>query len=144
MNQPFYDIIVDDYADNAHLCARMYQNGQCSVRLKKGDDVIHEDKDRQLIEAFIQRAHEKLTGGKVPQYKIAFDYKNHRLHFNVKKGGVISQSISRRIPNRAGVVFDSKDDIFYGEGNDIMDKFRSMQDCAMGFVALVNYKKSVR
>ena len=139
--QGFYDLIVDNYADDSHLVARRFQDGTCSIRIKKGNNIVHNDTDRSYINAFINRASESLSNeGK--QFKISFDYKNHRLHFNIRKGGVVTSSESRRVLKANGsteISFSRKDEIFYAEGENIMEKFKEMVDCAMGYIQIINY-----
>jgi hypothetical protein len=146
-NQGFYNIIIDDYVDDAHLCARMYQDKTCTINLKKGSKLIDKSNDPEIIKAFINRANEKLKGSDTNHFKVSFDYRNNRLHFNVRKGGVITSSMSRRTlkaDGRTEIIFDSKNDLFipqnYCEGNDILSKFNAMRECAMGFIQIINYK----
>lgn len=147
MNKGFYNIIVDDYTDDAHMCARIYQDKTCTVHLKKGSKLVDQSNDSRIIKAFINRANEKLKGSRSSQFKISFDYRNNRLHFNVRKGGVVTMSESSRVlkaDNTTEIVFSSKNEIFlhqnYTEGNDILSKFNAMRECAMGFIQIINYK----
>jgi hypothetical protein len=146
MNKGFYNIIIDDYETDAHLCARIYQDKTCTIHLKKGNELIDKSNDSRMIKAFINRANEKLKGSRSSHFKISFDYRNNRLHFNVRKGGVITMSESQRVlkaDNTTEIVFNRKNDLFipqnYCDGNDILSKFDAMRDCAMGFIQIINY-----
>ena len=142
MNKPFYDIIVNNYPENSVLTARIFQDKTVSVRIKSGQAQVYNGDDRQFIKAFIERANEKIKGKGSNQFKIAFDYKNHRLHFYVRNGGVVTTSTTQRIlnpENKTEILFDNKNDIFYAKSPDIFGKFNEMRECAMGFIGIINY-----
>lgn len=147
MSKAFYDIIVNNYAEDSVLTARCYQDKTVSVRIKRGHTLIHSSDNAGFIESFINRANEKLKGSSSSQFKIAFDYRNHRLHFKVRKGGVIFRSTSQRVlnnDNRTEILFNSSNELFYANGREIFEKFLEMKDCAMGFIQIINYNINKR
>ena len=147
MNQPYYDVIVNNYVENSVLTARVYQNKTVSIRIKRGSKLVDESEDQGYLRAFIERASEKLKGSSVNQFKISFDYRNHRLHFNLRKGGIVTTSTSQRVltvDNKTEILFNNRNDIFYAQSPDVYGKFIEMNENAMGFIQIINHHANAR